>query len=490
MTNSTPAADIAAVIIAGRSTLAACGGSNDDATSSRATAADTSSTDAQTTRRKTRPARHDARRHHTAEHMPASTADPPTDGWDPAVMERVRDHFCRRESRRSRTGRRRRASSSCASALRRTPRRRTGRSTTAGSRSPLAGRPGPARHATEAAGAPGRAAEAAAAAEDVDAALAAFEHYWTSSPVQTSDADLLAGAPCADQTPARSTGAHGSTSRCSAPGNSGAGFDSVWVAKQFSVRGAARRSRHRASAGNRRRRLDTVQAATGRRPDVGPHQPTRSSPSIPATDTVTATLAEGRRRTGRQPQLGRRRRDVDLRRQRLHRYDPTNVPLVTTVDLGIECGQVYATSDLVVAWTFNQDGESGTSAAAFIDPATNAVVAGVDLPVDVNVPIVLDDAVFFPGYGNAGAASVDRQSWTVTEHDLGVPLGGSQSTTDGTFIYVPTADRLGIVVIDARSDQVVDKIELLDVNSVVATAEGLWVVDNSFGYLQRFDLAT
>jgi hypothetical protein len=31
---------------------------------------------------------------------------------------------------------------------------------------------------------------------------------------------------------------------------------------------------------------------------------------------------------------------------------------------------------------------------------------------------------------------------------------------------------------------------VLDVNSVVATAEGLWVVDNSFGYLQRFDLAT
>ena len=71
-----------------------------------------------------------------------------------------------------------------------------------------------------------------------------------------------------------------------------------------------------------------------------------------------------------------------------------------------------------------------------------------------------------------------------------MPLGGSQSTTDGTFIYVPTADRQGIVVIDAGSNEVIDTIEVLDVNSVVATSDGLWMVDNSFGYLQRFDLAT
>jgi hypothetical protein len=210
----------------------------------------------------------------------------------------------------------------------------------------------------------------------------------------------------------------------------------------------------------------------------------------PATNTVTATLAKA--------DVGaevNRSWAVDgalwiCDGSRLHRYDPTNVSLVSTVDLGIDCGQVFATSDLVVAWTFNDDG-GGASAAAFIDPATNAVVAGVDLPVNVGVPVVEDDAVFFPGYGNAGAASVDRQSWTVTEHELDVPpLGGSQSTTDGTFIYVPTANRLDIVVIDARSNEVVDNIEVLDVNSVVATAEGLWVVDNSFGYLQRFDLAT
>ena len=84
--------------------------------------------------------------------------------------------------------------------------------------------------------------------------------------------------------------------------------------------------------------------------------------------------------------------------QRLHRYDPaTFAPTGTVIELGIDCGQVYATGDLVVAWTYNEDdGESGTSAAVFVDPTTNQVLATTPLPADVTVPIVLDDAVFFP----------------------------------------------------------------------------------------------
>jgi hypothetical protein len=328
-------------------------------------------------------------------------------------------------------------------------------------------------------------AAAAGAAEDVDGALLAGERA-DDLLVQSQAMLAVAGVPCVDR--ALITGATVNVPLLGA-WQVGAGFDSVWVAKEFSDAVA---------------RVDPASGRVLATVDVG-STPFKLQPADgrmwvrtndayvaidPATNTVTATLAKAD--VGAE---ANRSWAVDgalwiCDGSRLHRYDPTNVSLVSTVDLGIDCGQVFATSDLVVAWTFNDDG-GGASAAAFIDPATNAVVAGVDLPVNVGVPVVEDDAVFFPGYGNAGAASVDRQSWTVTEHELDVPpLGGSQSTTDGTFIYVPTANRLDIVVIDARSNEVVDKIEVLDVNSVVATAEGLWVVDNSFGYLQRFDLAT
>ena len=41
-----------------------------------------------------------------------------------------------------------------------------------------------------------------------------------------------------------------------------------------------------------------------------------------------------------------------------------------------DCGHVYATTELVVAFSYNEDpGESGTSAAAFIDPTTNQLLA-------------------------------------------------------------------------------------------------------------------
>ena len=86
--------------------------------------------------------------------------------------------------------------------------------------------------------------------------------------------------------------------------------------------------------------------------------------------------------------------------QQLHRYDPTSLQPVATIDLGVECEEVYATDDLVVAYRFNLDvGQTGTSAAAFVDPTTNQVLATVPLPVDVGYVAVLDDAVFFPGCG-------------------------------------------------------------------------------------------
>ena len=81
---------------------------------------------------------------------------------------------------------------------------------------------------------------------------------------------------------------------------------------------------------------------------------------------------------------------------------------MTTIELGFDCGQVYATDDLVIPWSYNQDpGESGASVAAFVDPATNQIAATIPLPADVNVPIVLDDKVLFPPLGSEPAVVVD-----------------------------------------------------------------------------------
>ena len=57
---------------------------------------------------------------------------------------------------------------------------------------------------------------------------------------------------------------------------------------------------------------------------------------------------------------------ADLRWPRLHRYDPATVAATgAVVELSSDCGGVYVTDELVVAWSYNEDdGESGSSAAA------------------------------------------------------------------------------------------------------------------------------
>ena len=180
--------------------------------------------------------------------------------------------------------------------------------------------------------------------------------------------------------------------------------------------------------------------------------------------------------------------------ERLHRYDPaTFEPTGTVIELGIDCGQVYATDDLVVAWTFNEDeGESGTSAAVFIDPATNTVLATTPLPADTTVPIVLDDAVFFPAEKSNINPVVDRATWTVTETpDYGRTIGGSQMAHDDQSIYV-IADKSDVLVIDAHTYEMTDTIEPLSIvggaNALTTTPDALWVATGDTGILQRFDI--
>ena len=73
------------------------------------------------------------------------------------------------------------------------------------------------------------------------------------------------------------------------------------------------------------------------------------------------------------------------------------------------------TSDLIVASSLNvDDGESGTSAAAFVDPVADRLLAPVPLTVDVNIGVILDDSVFFAGERGPHPVVVDRGTWTVT----------------------------------------------------------------------------
>ncbi len=212
----------------------------------------------------------------------------------------------------------------------------------------------------------------------------------------------------------------------------------------------------------------------------------------PATNTVTAELAKAD--VG---QFANRAWAVDgglwiCDGTQVHRYDPTTVELVATIDTGVDCGQVYATDDLVVAWNYNEDfGQSGTTVATFIDPVTNAVLAGVALPADVEPPIVLTDVVFFPGDMGSSAVVVDRATWDVVATPaMGRSTRCSMCAYDGSAIYVSTADSNGreVLVVDATTFAVTDTIATIGANSLAVTDGSLWVVDGVFGVLQRFDV--
>jgi hypothetical protein len=302
----------------------------------------------------------------------------------------------------------------------------------------------------------------------------------------------IAGAPCGLSDPARAKNASLTVPLEMDSWQLNAGFGSIWVSERL----ADRVMRIDPTTGEVQATVDVgdapfkLQAADGR-------MWVRTASSYvaidPATNAATATLAKA--------DVGpsaNRSWAVDgamwiCDGRRLHRYDPKTVTLVATIDLEIDdCGAVYATPDLAVVWTYNEDaGQSGTSAAAFVDPKTNAVLATVPLPVDVGGPVLLPDSLFFAGYQGSTGVVVDRATWTVkATPDLGVPGGGTgQSVADGTSIYVVTEDEQDVLRVDSTTFAVTDTIRPLGANAIVIDDGALWVARGQpVDIAQRFDL--
>jgi hypothetical protein len=212
----------------------------------------------------------------------------------------------------------------------------------------------------------------------------------------------------------------------------------------------------------------------------------------PATNTVVATLPKSEVGPAANRQWVVEGAMWICDGQRLHRYDPSTFePTGVTIEVGIDCGSVSATDDLVVAWNYNEDpADSGKSAAVFVDPSTNQVLATVDLSADAGFPVVLDEAVFFPGQFSTRNTVVDRNNWTVTATpDYGRDMDAG-SAFDGRSIYI--FDDKDVLVVDAHNYELTDVIEPLTIvdhlNAVAVTPGALWVATGDTGILQRFDI--
>jgi DNA-binding beta-propeller fold protein YncE len=132
-----------------------------------------------------------------------------------------------------------------------------------------------------------------------------------------------------------------------------AGFGSIWVTEPLGRRVA----RVDPNSGALIATIDvgvepaTLQPASGR---MWVRMTDHYAAIDPATNTITATLAK----TDVAPAAN----DgwaVDgalwiCDARRLHRYNPTTVQPVATIDLGLDCGQVYATPTVAIAWSNNQ----------------------------------------------------------------------------------------------------------------------------------------
>jgi hypothetical protein len=210
-------------------------------------------------------------------------------------------------------------------------------------------------------------AGAVATAGDVAGANHAIDE-WADYGTQMGTALALAGVKCGPYDPARLAGADLNVPLAGWPEQLAAGFGSIWVSENVSGQ------------------VDRVDPDDGKilaTVDVGPGplklQPADGQMIVrtasaylaidPSTNAVTATLskADVGPNANRSWAMDGALWICDGRR--LHRYDPATLTSTAVLDLDVDCGQVYVTEGLVVAWSYNDDpGQSGTSAAAFVDP--------------------------------------------------------------------------------------------------------------------------
>jgi hypothetical protein len=304
------------------------------------------------------------------------------------------------------------------------------------------------------------AAETAAAAGDVATAerlvVRHIAHLWS-----VAGRFAISGLTCGDAEATRAANANLNVALDLHAEQVAVGFGSVWVSQKY---------------GDSVVRVDPVSGAILATVEVGTDplklQPAdgrmwvRTSDEFVGIDAVSNDIVATLRKADVGPEANRNFA-VDgamwiCDGRRLHRYDPTTIQPVAVIDVDIPCDFVYATGDLVVAWNVNEDpGESGASAAAIVDPATDAVLARIDLPVDVVWPAVLDDAVFFGGQHNRSAS-------------IFVPTRGEQPWD--------------VIVLDAETFEVVGTIEPLGVNGVAVGDGALWVTHPYANVLQRFDI--
>jgi len=328
-----------------------------------------------------------------------------------------------------------------------------------------------------------------AATGDLAAAQRALDEGSDRAP-RSATAWAIAGARCGPADPA---GVHSADLTVPLEMDSwqiGEGFGSIWVSERLA---------------GRVRRLDPATGAVQATIDIG-DMPFRLQPASgsmwvrgadayfaidPGTNAVTARLAKA--------DVGpsaNRSWAVDggvwiCDGQRLHRYDPTTLEAIAVIELAHDCGTVYATDELVVAWSYNEDaGESGTSAATFIDPAGNAVLATVPLPVDAGGPLVLPHDVFFSAYGGQTGVVIDRATWSVkATPDLGVAQGGNgQPASDGRSIFIPAFDEQSVVTVDAATFAPTGVLGVLGANALLVHDGDLWVASGRVDAVQRFDL--
>jgi len=267
-----------------------------------------------------------------------------------------------------------------------------------------------------------------------------------------------------------------------------AGFGSIWASQ--SLYGSV--TRHDPATGAVVATIDVgagpqkLQAADGR---MWVRTADRYVAVDPATNTVVATLDKSAVGPDANRSFARDGAMWICDGRRLHRYDPTTLQPVAILDLEVDCEEVYATDDLVVAYrTSEEAGQSGTAAAAFVDPTSNQVLATVALPVDVAYPAVLDNAVFFPGSDGSTAVVVDRSTWTViATPDLGRSTRIGLTATDGARIYVRVAGNRDVLVVDAGTYTVVDTIETLANVASVLLDGSLWTAGSWDGLMQRHD---